>query len=102
VAARAADKLSVAAPAQAVVRMLEVAVAVKADLPEADNRDNMGAASSSKAVVAADMADVFPEAHTIYNNRNLIPSTSPLRLVSKSTGNTHSSIVRRRLLSASF
>jgi hypothetical protein len=103
----AEHKLSVAEPAPAgarwlavAVRRLEVVEAVKADLPEADNRDNMAAASSSKAVVEADMEGVYPEVHAICNNHTLTPSTSPLRLVSKSIGNIHNTIVRRQPLSA--
>jgi hypothetical protein len=76
--------------------------AVKADLPVADIRDNTEAANSSKVEVEADKAGVCLEVHTICNNRNPTPNTSPLRLVSKSTGNIHNSIVRRRPRSASF
>jgi hypothetical protein len=91
----AARKLVEAEPAAA--HKLVVAAAVKADLPEADIRDNMEVANSSKAVVVADMEGACPEVHTICNNRNSIPSTSPLRLVSKSTGNSHSATDRQRL-----
>ena len=82
-------------------RKLAVAVVVKADLPAADNQDNMAAANSSMAVVAADTADVFPAVHTICNNRNPIPNTNRRRLVSKSTDNIRSTTVRRRCRSAS-
>lgn len=79
---------------------LEVAAAVKADLWEADIRDNKEVANSSKAVVEADKVGAFLEVHTICNNRTLIPNTSPLRLVSKSIGNSRSAIAHRRLRAA--
>jgi len=82
------------APALAAVHRALAAVA--ADLPEADIRDNKEVANSSKAVVVADTEDVCPEVHTIYNNRNSTPSTSPLRLVSKSIGNSHSATAHQR------
>ena len=72
-------------------------VAVAAGLPEADNRDNKEAASSSKAGVAVDTADVYPEVHTICSNRNWTPSTKPRhRVVSKSIGNIRRTIAHQR------
>jgi len=97
---QAADKLSAAA-ALTVVHRLAVAGAETADLPEADNRDNREVANSNKAVAAADTAGVCLEVHTIYNNRNSTPSTSPHCLVSKSIGNSHNATARRRPRSAS-
>jgi hypothetical protein len=88
------------AQAQAVAHKSEGAEGETADQSAADIRGNKEVANSSKAVVEADMADVCPEGHTIYNNRNPIPSTSPHRLVSKSTGNNRSATVRRRPLPA--
>ena len=101
----AEDNLAVA-PALAAGRKLVAAVdralaAVVADQPAADILGNTAAANSSKAAVEADTVDVYPEVHAIYNSRNLLPTTIPRRLVSKSTGNNHSPIVRRRLRSAS-
>ena len=85
---------------EVVVRTL-VAVVVKVDQPVADIPGNTAAANSNKAEVEADTVDVYPEVRAIYNSRNLPPTTIPRRLVSKSTGNNHSPIVRRRLRSAS-
>jgi hypothetical protein len=99
VAAALPGNLAAAEPAAA--HKLVVGAAVKADLPEADIRDNMEVANSSKAVVEADKVGVCPEVHTICNNRNSTPSTSPLHLVSKSTGNSHSATARQRLRPAS-
>ena len=62
-------------------------VEVEADLPAADTPDNKEAATASKEVAAADTEDACLEVHTICSNRNSTPSTSPLRLVSKSIGN---------------
>jgi len=77
------------------------AAAEPAGLPAAGTLDNTAAANSSKAEVEADTVDVYPEVHAIYNSRNLLPTTIPLRPVSKSTGNNHRTIARRRLRSAS-
>jgi len=92
----AEHKLSVAEPARAVAHKWEVAAGAKADLPEADIRDNMATANSNKAVAEADMADVCPEVHAICNNRNLLPTTIRRHPGSKPTGSIDSSIVRRQ------
>ena len=63
---------------------------------EEDTRDNKEAANSSKAEAEADKVDVCLEVHTICSNRNSTPSTSPLRLVSKSIGNNHSATAHQR------
>jgi hypothetical protein len=100
VVAAAVDNLAVAG--RKLVAVVDRALAaVVAGLPAADIRGNTAAANSNTAAVEADMVDVCPEVHATCNNRNLLPTTIPLRLVSKSTGNNHSSIVRRRLRSAS-